>query len=78
MPSLRELAKQKLAEQKEKEIPKTDEKPKIKRKGISERKLNKKQTLEAIYKLGKESINNITDVKLRSILEDLKVYSKRK
>lgn len=53
------------------------EKPK-KRLGISERKMDKNQTLDAIYKLGKENIDNITDVKLRSILEDIKVYSKRK
>lgn len=49
-----------------------------KRIGISDRGMNKEQTLNAIYKLGKESIDNITDVKLRSILEDIKVYSKRK
>ena len=72
--------------EKPKEISITDkklevEKPKIpkkKRKGISERDMNKPQTLDAIYKLGKESIDAITDVKLRSILEDIKVYSQRK
>ena len=78
-----EKVRHKLEEQKE--IPITEEssvveKPKEpkKRKGISERKMDKNQTLEAIYELGKENIDNITDVKLRSILEDIKVYSQRK
>lgn len=79
-----EKVKQKLKEQ-ETKISVTGKKPrtekpkesKKKRKGISERDMNKKQTLDAIYKLGKESIDAITDVKLRSILEDIKVYSQR-
>lgn len=52
--------------------------PKKKKIGISERKMDKNQTLDAIYSLGKENIGYITDVKLRSILEDIKVYSQRK
>ena len=57
---------------------KKSKEPKKKRKGISERKLNKRKTLDAIYNLGKENIDNITDIKLKSILEDIKVYSRRK
>lgn len=82
MPSLRELAKQKLEEQENKKISIINKKPKEskkkRKKGISDRFMNKNQTLDAIYKYGKEHIDNITDVKLRSILEDIKVYAQRK
>lgn len=87
MVSLAELRKQKLKEaEKQKEtsiigkkpIVEKSKEPKKKKKGISERKLNKRQTLEAIYNLGKKNIDSITDIKLKSILEDIKVYSRRK
>ena len=81
---LDEIEQKETEKQKETSTPKKDlvieksKEPKKKRKGISERILNKEQTLDAIYNLGKENIDSITDVKLRSILEDVKVYSRRK
>ena len=79
MVSLAELRKQKLKEtENQKESSTQEKKSRVKKKiGISERKLNKNQTLDAIYKLARENIGNITDIKLRSILEDIKVYSGR-
>ena len=86
MSSLLEKALKKIEEPKKKQIkdsksqetPKKQKELKKKRKGISERKLNKRQTLDVIFKLGKENIDSITDIKLKSILEDIKVYSRRK
>lgn len=86
MPSLRELAKQKLAEQKaevKSEKPTTvkktvvEEKPK-KPKKLTDRDMDKTQLLDEIYSVGKESKDKITISKLRATLEDFKLYSKRK
>ena len=76
--SMEEPKKEQIKDSKSQETPKKPKEPKKKKIGISERKLNKKQTLDAIFKLGKENIDSITDIKLKSILEDIKVYSRRK
>lgn len=77
---LKELKKQK--ETKELDIPlknETEKKPKKPKKiALTDRSLTKEQTLDKLYSLGKESIGNLTISKLRSMLEDVKLYAKRK
>lgn len=50
---------------------------KPKKTALTNRTMNKTQTLDEIYSLGKEFKDKITISKLRSVLEDFKLYSKR-